>query len=314
MIQTIIALAMPQETAPADSTVGGVVDAARDEIATVAELFEQLSVGKVGLALIVLILAYTAVRVVGGILTRLGNRAPRARFAFNILGPVLGFVVWVAAGVLILFGILSPSQATVLAVLASVGIAFGLGAQELVKSLIGGMVILVDRPYQLGDLVRIGDAYGEIDHIGLRSTKLTTPDDTRVTIPNGELLTGMAWNANSGNPDCQVVTDLFVPHDTDPIEVTQVATEAAYSSPYVLLSKPVVVRLQDRFQDGPYVQVRVKAYVYDHRFERAFQTDITTRAKAEFLARGMLRRWSRHDLEQPTAELRQGDGVAAGPR
>ena len=46
-----------------------------------------------------------------------------------------------------------------------------------------GLAILIGRPYQIGDRVKVGDAYGEIDHIGLWSTKLTTPDDTRVTIP-----------------------------------------------------------------------------------------------------------------------------------
>jgi hypothetical protein len=64
---------------------------------------------------------------------------------------------------------------------ASIGIALGLGAQDLVRNVIGGIVVLADRPFQLGDRVRVGDAYGEIDHIGLRSTKLTTPDDTRGT-------------------------------------------------------------------------------------------------------------------------------------
>jgi small-conductance mechanosensitive channel len=111
--------------------------------------------------------------------------------------------------------------------------------------------------------VRIGDAYGEVDHIGLQSTNLTTPDDTRITIPNSEILSGKAWNANSGVPGCQVVTDLIVPHDTDPAEVLEISYETAYSPPYILLSKPVAVLLQDRFQDGPFMMVRVKAYMYD---------------------------------------------------
>ena len=90
------------------------------------------------------------------------------------------------------------------------------GRSGSVKNFVGGIVVLADRPYQLGDRVRIGDAYGEIDHIGLRSTKLTTPDDTHVTIPNAQILSDRVFNANSGVPDCQVVTDLFLPVDTDP--------------------------------------------------------------------------------------------------
>ncbi len=254
----------------------------------------RLTAGNVLFALIVLGFSWLAVRVVDSFLEALGHRVPRARFFFKLLAPAGRFAIWLAA-MLWIMAIFAPSRETLLAVMASVGIAFGLGAQDLVKNLIGGLVILVDRPYQLGDRVKIGDAYGEIDHIGLRSTKLTTPDDTRVTIPNSDILSGKAWNSNSGVPDCQVVTDLFVPHDTDPSRVMEIGYEAAYSSPYLLLSKPVVVLLQDRFQDGPFMLVRVKAYVYDHRFEPRLQSDITVRAKSAFLEHRILGRWSRHD-------------------
>ena len=285
-----LALAPALATAPAVAAI----QSPQEEISALVELLETFSFGALVVILLVLGAAYALSRVIVFGLEALSRRAPRARFFFNVLAPAVRLVVWVGAGLIILFGVISPSETTLLAVLASIGIALGLGAQDLVKNLIGGIVILVDRPYQLGDRVRIGEAYGEIDYIGLHSTRLTTPDDTRVTIPNGEVLSGLAWNANSGNPDCQVVTDLFLPHDCDPLEATHIASEAAYSSPFVLLTRPVDIRIEDRFQDGPYTLVRVKAYVYDHRFERAFQTDITTRAKTEFLRRGMLGRWSRH--------------------
>jgi small-conductance mechanosensitive channel len=242
------------------------------------------------------------VRLSNAFVETLSRQAPRARFFFKLLAPALRFGFWLLGAVLVL-SIFSPSRDTLLAVLASVGIALGLGAQDLVKNIIGGLVILTDRPYQLGDRVKIGDAYGEIDHIGLRSTKLTTPDDTRVTIPNSDILSGKAWNANSGVPDCQVVTDLFVPHDTDPTEALEIGYEAAFSSPYLLLAKPVVVLLQDHFQHAPYLVVRIKAYVYDHRFEPRLQSDITMRAKAELLRRGILQRWRGYGSALPSRSL-----------
>ena len=153
-------------------------------------------------------------------------------------------------------------------------------------------MVLTDRPYQLGDRVKIGDAYGEIDHIGLRSTKMTTPDDTRVTIPNADVMTSHVFNANSGVPDCQVVTDLFLPHDSDPDLAIRIGNEVAYTSPYILLSKPVAVLVADCYDQRPYLRLRVKAYVYDHRLEPRMQSDITARAKKEFLRLGVLH-WGR---------------------
>lgn len=254
------------------------------------DLLTSMSVGSVVSALLVIAVAWLLVRGSDRLLAALASRATRARFFFKLLAPVVRFALWGLATFLVV-SIFAPSRDTLLALLASVGIALGLGAQDLVKNIIGGLVILVDRPYQLGDRVKLGDAYGEIDHIGLRSTKLTTPDDTRVTIPNSEILGGKAWNANSGVPDCQVVTDLFVPPDTDPAVALEIGYEAAYSSPYLLLTKPVVALVQDKFEHAPHMMLRVKAYVYDHRFEPRLQSDITMRAKTELLRRGLLAGW-----------------------
>ncbi len=278
---------------------------------TSIKLLQDVTITRIFSVIIVIAAVLVAVRLSNSLLETLSTKVPRARFFFKMLVPTARFAFWIF-GSIVIMEIFSPSRQTLLAVLASVGIALGLGAQDLVKNLIGGLVILADRPYQLGDRVKIGDAYGEIDHIGLRSTKLTTPDDTRVTIPNSEVLNGKAWNANSGVPDCQVVTDLFVPHDTDPAEVLAIGYEAAYSSPYILLSKPVMVLLQDRFQDGPFLQVRIKGYVYDHRFEPRMQSDITLKAKTEFLRRGMLLRWNRHDIGPSSVERRTSIANPAG--
>jgi len=273
-----------------------------------ASLLSQISATKVLYALLVLALVYLLIRVSDAMLEGLGRKALRARFFFKMLSPIVRFGLWVFGAVLVLY-IFAPSQNTTLAVLASVGIALGLGAQDLVKNLIGGFVILADRPYQLGDLVQIGDALGEVDHIGLRSTKLTTFGDTRVTIPNSDILNGKAWCSNSGMPYCQVETFLYLPPDTDPVQAQEICYEAAYSSPFIFLGKPVVVLVEDGFEYRPYLRVHVKAYVHDHRYQPQFQSDITVRAKAEFLNRGMLQKWKPQNQRTAPMPIRPGNEV-----
>ncbi len=255
-----------------------------------ATIFSKIPAAKVFYAILVIAAVYLLIRLSETALDGLSRQASRARFFFKLLSPLIRFTLWVCGGIVIAT-IFSPSANTLLAVLASVGIALGLGAQDLVKNLVGGLVILADRPYQLGDLVQIGDALGEIDHIGLRSTKLTTFSDTRVTIPNSDILNGKAWCSNSGMPYCQVDTYLYLPPDANPAEVQEICYEAACSSPFIFLGKPVVVLVQDRFEFCPHVRVNIKAYVHDHRYQPRFQSDITVRAKTEFLKRGMLLGW-----------------------
>lgn len=247
----------------------------------------QVTPGNLTEAFLIIVVTMLLTRLVKGSLERLGEVAPRSRFFFKLLIPVLGFFLWLlAAGAI--SQIFAPSSEAMVALTASLGIALGFGSQDLVKNLIGGVIILTDRPYQLGDRVQIGEASGEIDHIGLRSTKMTTLDDTRITIPNSEVMTGKIWNSNSGVPDEQVAVDLFVSHHADPHEVLQIGYEAAYSSPFLLLSKPVLCLVSDQLDERPYLRLRIKGYVFDHRAESRFQSDITARAKRALLERGLL--------------------------
>jgi len=256
-----------------------------------ADILQHFTPARIASVVVVFLATWLLIRYATKFLDVLSARGPRARFVIKWSEPILRITLWFAA-IFVSFDLLSPSRETFFAVVGSIAIAIGLGAQDLIKNLVGGLVILADRPYQLGDRVRIGEAYGEIDHIGLRSTKLTTPEDTRVTIPNASILSTQAFNANSGVPDCQVVTDLYLPTDTDPAEALRIGYETAYTSPFVYLAKPVVVLLIDGFDRRPYLKLRIKAYVYDHRFEPRMQSDITARAKTEFLRLGLLKPWA----------------------
>jgi len=251
---------------------------------------QQFTARSVFLAILTFFLAWICIRWLSGFFDGLSRRSTRSRFLMKWIEPVLRITIWFVA-LILCSNFLAPSRETFLATIASFGIALGLGAQDLIKNLVGGLVVLGDRPYQLGDRVKIGDAYGEIDHIGLRSTKLTTPDDTRVTIPNAQVLTDRVFNANSGVPDCQVVTDLFLPPDTSPELAQRVGREAALCSPFLLVRKPVVILTTQGFERRAYLRLRIKCYVYDHRFEPQIQSDITARASRELARQGVLQRW-----------------------
>jgi small-conductance mechanosensitive channel len=262
--------------------------AAERESATT--LWEYVDPNKIAAVLLIVALTAVSIHYLCRLLDLLGSKSSRARFVVRWAQPAVRIFLWFAA-LMICFALLAPTAETFLTGLASIGLAFGLGAQDLVKNLLGGLIILGDRPFQLGDRVRIGEAYGEIDYIGLHSTKLTTPDDTRVTIPNASVATSQIYNSNSGVPDSQVVTDLYLPPTTDPQLALRIGYQAAHTSPYLLVDKPVVALVSDVLDQRPYLRLRIKAYVYDHRFEPRMQSDITVRAKSEFLRLGLLDGW-----------------------
>ncbi len=106
---------------------------------------------------------------------------------------VAAFMPWIKKALIVLilvFGVLVAAQslgADVKAFLAGLGIgglAFALAAQDTLSNVFGSVVVAIDQPFRIGETVQIGAHTGTVEDIGLRSTKLRTPQRTLVIIPN----------------------------------------------------------------------------------------------------------------------------------
>ena len=202
--------------------------------------FEELfSTGKIISAIIVLIFAFLLNRLITFLLVKLAENQASYRLLIKRL-------------IIIIAGIINPPIETVLAVGASIGIAVGFAAQDILKNIFGGFIIILDSPFQVGDKIEIDNYYGEVTEIGLRSTRIVTPDDSLVTIPNADIVNNSVSNSNSGALDCQVVASIYLPIDTNIDQVKEIAYKAAYSSRYVYLNKPVVVIIENKVIDRNY--------------------------------------------------------------
>jgi small-conductance mechanosensitive channel len=252
-----------------------------------SKLLSQVSSGKVLFVILTIGVTWIILRWLRGIFGRLEHQNPRLRFLARRVEPPLRILVWFAA-LLVCLEVLAPSQNAFVAALGSAALAIALGAQDLIKNLIGGLVIVADRPYQNGDSVKIGEAQGEVEHIGLRSTKVMTSTGVRVTIPNAEVLSKFTYNASSGVPGCVVTTALNVPHEADPGLLVRVGRELAIACPYTHLGHGIQVEINDNDPRLQVLKLSISAYVYDHRYTSAMQTDILRRARRELVACGVL--------------------------
>jgi small-conductance mechanosensitive channel len=246
-----------------------------------SKVIAQLTVGKALLAVLVIFATWLLLKWVTRLFLRLETHNPRLRFLANQAQPPLRIFLWFAA-LLLVVDIIAPSRDAFLAVLGSAALAIGLGLQDLIKNLVGGLVIVADVPFQTGDLVRIGEAYGEVVHIGLRSTKLLTPDGKLASIPNSEILTRQTFNANRSVPESMVTTEISLPRGFDADLMLRIGREIAIACPYTHLGRAVLVALEDSDSRHLFIKLTIEAYVYDHRYEPAMKTDILRRACREF--------------------------------
>ncbi len=252
--------------------------------------FENLiSFGTILAIIIMLIVTYFVNRLVVFILDNLSERFTNYRLGIKRLVPVVRLLIWTFSLYIIIAGIINPPLGTVLTVLASIGIAVGFAAQDILKNIFGGFMIILDRPFQVGDKIEVGDHYGEVIAIGLRSSRVVTPDDSIVSIPNSELMNKAVSNANSSALDCQVVAEIYLPMDVDVDAVKRIAYRAAVSSRYVYLQKPVsVIALNEVHEENYVLKLRVKAYVFDIRYEFPFKSDMTELILTELKKEGLL--------------------------
>ena len=166
----------------------------------------------------------------------------------------------------------------------TIAVTLGFALKDTVASLISGILILMDQPFQVGDRITFGGHYGEVKEIGLRMVRIVTLDDNLVSIPTNKFLTEEVASGNAGELDMMVVIDFFIAANADFVRAKRLAYEATVTSKYVYLNKPVVVLLSDEMTPlGVSTRVRVKAYVVDTRFERRFVSDVTSRVKSAFL-------------------------------
>lgn len=234
----------------------------------------------------ILIVAYVVVQVFAYVISRLAERTVEHRITVKMILPLFkatvygGVVYYVLREVLVL----TPNQ--LLAISGLIGAAIGFGIKDLFSSIFGGLILIVEQPYKIGDKIEVDGHYGEVTDIGIRATRLQTPDDTLVVVPNDSVFEGSVANANAGQAEMLVVVEFYIAHDGNLERAMQIVEEALVTSRYVFVSekRPFVVLTED----GPYYQtVKGKAYVNDTRNEFVFKSDVTRRVRREFEAAGI---------------------------
>jgi len=133
------------------------------------------------------VLLWGAIKAGGAILDHLEELAHAKSMTVATFMPLIKktlFVFAVIVGVLLIADSLGAKIGVFLTSLGIGGLAFALAAQDTIANLFGSFVVVMDQPFKVGDIVKIGTAEGKVEDIGLRSTKIRTGARTLIIIPN----------------------------------------------------------------------------------------------------------------------------------
>lgn len=240
------------------------------------KLSDIFSAGKIIWAIIFVVISFYVIKFTTKIFDKLSEKSTRYRIGLKGIIPIFRILSWTFVIFIVVGVIFAPPIESLVVVTGSLGIAIGLASQDIIKNIFGGIITLFDRPFQVGDKVEIGEYYGEVKSIGLRSTRVVTPDDSIVSIPNGDIMTKSVSNANSGEANCQVVAEIYLPPYIDLQKVREIGIKAAQVSKYVYLNKPISVIFKNEIHHSrSVIKMRLKAYVLDIRYEFPFMSEMT---------------------------------------
>ena len=197
--------------------------------------------GKIVLAILVLVIGLLLIRCITKMVNRRLEKSKMDATVKNVLGKIVKILLYLVLAVG-LIEILGVPMTSVAALIASGGLAVGLGFQGALANLAGGFLILIFKPFKLGDYIEAADAEGIVRDISIFYTKLLTLDNRTVLIPNGDLMNSNVTNLTA-EPVRRIDLDFKITNDIDQDFVKSVLLSAAEKSSGVLREPAPFARL-----------------------------------------------------------------------
>jgi len=231
------------------------------------------------------------------ILKRRSHLDRGARFAFSTL---LRYTITIV-GSIVVFSLLGIGWSKVQWLAAALTFGLGFGLQEIVANFVSGLILLVERPVRVGDMVTVGNLMGRVSRIQIRATTITLLDRSEMVVPNKEFITTKLVNWTLTDSKRRIEIPLRIAHGVDLDEVKSLLINAAKAHPLVL-DTPAPQALLIEFADD--------AIIFELRFVVDFGNGIQAKDEVQ-MAIDQAFKASGIDFAVPQIKLHLPEGVAS---
>lgn len=202
------------------------------------ELIEEMinSTIKFGLKVLIAFLLYLLgawiIRKTKNVIARAFTRKGADPALSSFIRSLVGTVMWIIL-IILMIGLLGMNTTALAALLAAGGMAIGMSLSGTVQNFAGGLMLLAYKPFKSGDYIEAQGFAGVVSEINIVSTKLITPDNRVVVLPNGALSNG-SINNFSAKPIRRIDIPVNLPYGTDAAAVREALLAVAESEERVL--------------------------------------------------------------------------------
>ena len=238
------------------------------ELSNFEEIIKNLSVKssdllvKVILALIVMIIGY---RIVNALEKRLKKPGKFSRLDASVISFIISFIT-IALKILLMIIVLSivgVPMASLVTIVGSCAVAIGLALQGGLSNIAGGLMILIFKPFKVGDFINSNGMEGTVKSITMFYTTLVTVDNKVIQLPNGNLSNSNITNY-SANEKRRVDINLSVSYSSDIDKVKKVINDVINKHKLILEDEDKFVRLTKHDESALVFTLRVWALTKDY--------------------------------------------------
>jgi small-conductance mechanosensitive channel len=267
----------------------------------------------------VLVLFYLLSRGIVGILDRTLLTEERVRPMVASIADrlIFGLTMFVGIGLsLTYFGINILDLAVTLGL---VGAGLALGLRESVANIMGGIALATDRPFEVGDRIQIGDYWGDVEEIGLRSTRILTARREYVIVPNRLMDEREIWNFTKGYPELRIEVAVEISYESNVDLAERLMLQAAREHGHVLEFPEPRVLVQQAGDSG--VELELWCHTSETRNRYQIASDLRKATLQAFEEHGVAVPYphrtlvDKADQDEPAAEIPDDLGQSPlGPR
>lgn len=178
------------EQMTAHVTEANVVDVITEKAEETATLFTRMSemfsakFPSIIFALIILVIGIVISKIVLKIIGRMSSRTGIDKTANGFFHSFISAILY-SVVVIMTLNVLGVPMASIITILGAAGLALSLALQQCLSNIAGGFIILMSKPFKVGDFIEVNGISGEVEGISILYTKLLTPDNKLSYIPNG---------------------------------------------------------------------------------------------------------------------------------
>ena len=213
-------------------------------------------------AIVVLLLGRWVIKLIKKSLTKMmlrRNSEPSlASFVMSLVSVLLTFFL-----ILAIVGILGINTSSLVALLASAGLAIGMALSGTLQNFAGGVMIMLFKPFKVGDFIASQGYEGRVSSIQIFSTHILTPDNKTVILPNGALSTGPVTNFNK-EMERRVDWVFSIAYGDDYDKAKAVLQRLCDADPRILKTPKPVIELIKMSESSVDITVRVRVKPEDY--------------------------------------------------